>query len=183
MSRISLSIDTHVYHALLRFQTKTLADEKDKKKFLDFALRPQEKTGISVLAFVLLDDEAHFLLLLKGGRKAGKNKLQEILKKYDTYFMEEYICPSKRNTPEITYTAIRDPQEMLDICSCIHMLPVERGYVKKQKDYWWSSFQTYRGSYRWEGVDTLPVLQYFTEDAEKSRILFLRYQGKNPKRF
>ena len=39
MSRINLFVDTHVQYAYLKSGIKVLADERDKKKFLDFVLR------------------------------------------------------------------------------------------------------------------------------------------------
>lgn len=79
---------------------------------------------------------------------------------------------------EETYELPRRMEDLPQICMRIHMRPVELDYVKNVKDYWWSSFQTYRGAYDWKGLDISPMLAFFSDNEEKGRRLFLKMYRK-----
>ena len=66
MSCNGVTVYEHIFYAFLKMEAGVFADEKDKKKFLDFALAFQRDKKISVLAFVVLDDEIHFLVQSSG---------------------------------------------------------------------------------------------------------------------
>lgn len=175
MPRIELPIDTHVFHAFLRFETSILADEKDKKKFLDFALKSQQEEIISVMAFVILDDEVDFLLGIRERSGAGRTACSR-LKYWERFIVKEH--PEEKKNIQCRNRELKQEEEILEICRYIHMLPLTRGYVKRIRDYWWSSYQTYRGCYFWKNLDTGPLLGYFGRDIKKSRIHFLRYHRR-----
>lgn len=177
MSCKEVKVDTHIFYAFLKWKARILADEKDKKKFLDFALSSWQDGRIPVLAFVILDDEMHFLVQDDRKEKTGKTA-GELWKECANYVKKEYSKAPDSIQEESRFQEIMSKTEMLDICRHIHRLPLNQGYVKRIKDYWWSSFQTYRGGYRWPGMDTFSILRNFTEDTEKGRMLFLRYHWK-----
>lgn len=169
------SKDHHIFYAFLKFHSKSLADEKDKKSFLDFALQPKEDWG-SVLAFTVLDDEVHFLLQIKKtAEESSEQTAERILEQWSNYL--EKMHKFQQN-PELFLEGIEQEEQMLKICKEIHQLAVNQGYVKERKDYWWSSFQSYRGVYSWEKVDVQPILSCFSEDLSKARIMFQRFHRK-----
>lgn len=189
MSRMELFVNTHVFHASLRFGTSVLADEKDKKTFLDFALQSQEEADLIYLSFTILDDEAHFLVALQKGKTAARKTMQTIMKNYRNFLKKEY-CPKNDNDfLKIEWEAVETEEMLLESCKKIHLLSVERGYVKRARDYWWSSFQSYRGTYQWKGLDVRPILGYFAPEGNCGRNMFLKYHHRtseedgNPKRF
>lgn len=177
VSRINLFIDTHVWYAHLKVTSKVFADERDKKYFLGVVLQSKEENGFRVFAFSLLDDEAYFLLGMEEG-KAGEagQILRGLLHRYEEYRPKGRIRTVQDG--EINCMPVCRAEEMLDICRYIHQRPVEKGYVKKIADYWWSSFLTYRGIYSWEFVDTRPVLWYLSDSEEKSIQIFLKLHRK-----
>lgn len=177
MSCNGVTVYEHVFYAFLKLEAGIFADEKDKKKFLDFALVSQQDKSISVLAFVVLDDEVHFLV--QSSREImTEDTVQKTLKDWKKYLQKEHLQTLNAAQMEYGYRKIESERNTLDICRYIHRLPLERGYVKRMRDYWWSSFQTYRGIYRWPGVDIIPLLKHFADNTEKGRILFLRYHRR-----
>lgn len=172
MMRIERPVDTHVFHAFLRFETRILADEKDKKKFLDFALKCQKKEPFSILAFAVLDDSFHALLSVREtadpetAADARVRSWEAFLTGGSLKKMENVQCASEK---------IGQWEDLPEVCRQIHMLPIVCGYAKQLRDYWWSSYQTYRGWYQWKNLDTVPVLACFGKDEKKSRMLFRRY--------
>ena len=177
MSCNGVTVYEHIFYAFLKMEAGVFADEKDKKKFLDFALVSQKDKKISVLAFVILDNEVHFLVRSSGEMKA-EDTVRKMLKDWEKYLRKEHFQTLNAARMEYDCQEIETEKAALDICRYIHRLPLERGYVKRMRDYWWSSFQTYRGIYRWPGVDIIPFFTYFTDNTEKGRILFLRYHRR-----
>lgn len=175
MSRVELSVNTHVFHASLRFGSSILVEEKDKKKFLDFALRSQGEPDISILSFVVLDDEVHFLFGLIREKTDSKSAIYATMKNYREFLEKEHCQANDRNSKKIALEAVEGREKILDTCRKIHLLPVERGYVNRAKDYWWSSFQSYRGTYQWKGIDTFPILHCFMGSGKRGRSMFLKY--------
>lgn len=182
MPRIDLFIDTHVFYAFLKFKSKILADERDKRKMLDCILMSQGERPFCVLAFVLLDDEAHFLL--------GIPENNPGLAKCSVHAMLERcrgVCfPLSGMTDcfiEESYISLTRTEEVLNTCRQIHLLPADQGYVRSIRDYWWSSYQTYRGVYSWKCVDIFPLLHQLSEDTERGRqqLLQLHRRGKSTK--
>lgn len=177
MARTEATEDTHVFYAVLKFGDSILADEKDKKKFLDFALGSLQGDGIGVMAFVVLDDALHFLIRGQGerGRGEGVSKMlddcENFLKKAGLLLGEP-----KKSCGEIETTQVQR------FCRYIHALPLESGCVEQMRDYWWSSYQTYRGGYQWPGLDASALLSFFSEDPVKGRMLFLRYHRRKSRR-
>lgn len=177
MSCNGVTVYEHVFYAFLKLEAGILADEKDKKKFLDFALAFQRDKKISVLAFVVLDDEIHFLVQ-SSGEIGTEDTAREMPEDWKKYLQKEHFQALDAAQMEYNCRKIESEKDILDICRYIHRLPLERGYVKRMRDYWWSSFQTYRGIYRWTAVDILPLLKHFSDNTEKGRILFLRYHRR-----
>lgn len=180
MSRINLFIDTHVWYAHLKVTSKVFADERDKKYFLGVVLQSREENGFRVFAFSLLDDEAYFLLGMTEGRAEAIGQiLRELFHQYEDYYRKSHgkTVPADIEWEE-KCRSVYQAEEILDICRYIHQMPVEKGYVKKLADYWWSSFLTYRGIYFWEFVDTRPVLWYLSDSQMKSVQLFMKLHRK-----
>lgn len=115
----------------------------------------ESKTWDGAMDEVLMPGEQ-----LQGVRERGYG-IQEAREAENRYLEETYELP-------------RRMEDLPQICMRIHMRPVELGYVKNVKDYWWSSFQTYRGTYEWKCLDISPMLAFFSDDEEQGRRLFLK---------
>ena len=177
MSRFDLFIDTHVWYASLKLEKKAFADERDKKKFLEYLLQSKKEKGLRVFAFSLLDDEVHFLLGTKEeDREAAAQNLWYLLRRYEEYYLVSHGKNRKESLEgQADCRPLYRTEEILDICRFIHRMPVEEGYVRKLDDYWWSSFLTYRGIYSWEFVDTRPILWCFSDNREKNGRQFIKF--------
>ncbi|MDO4475474.1 MAG: hypothetical protein Q4B59_01650 [Lachnospiraceae bacterium] len=81
----------------------------------------------------------------------------------------------------IEYRSFHSPVEALRCVSCIHMLPLEAGIVDRLKDYWWSSYQHYRGSTEWPFMNVEPILSQFRGGREDPWMKFVRYQLRQTK--
>lgn len=174
MSRKELFVNTHVFHASLRFKTSILADEKDKKIFLDFALQSQEDFDFMILSFVILDNEAQFLAAFPKGKTEAKKMMRMLMKDYRNFLKNEYCQKNDRNMLQVEWETVENKECLLELCKNIHLLPVECGYVKQARDYWWSSFQSYRGVYYWKGLDVRAVLEFLAFHGKSGRNHFLR---------
>lgn len=170
MSCIDQFTNAHVYYYCLKFNSKRLADERDKKKFLDLVLRRQRENRVQLFAFAVLDDEVHFAAGLPE-QLCGSGSL---------YRWCEGCCPAERkrikeaDPGKAEIAPVETMEELLRICLDIHLLPVRHGYVKLASDYWWSSLKTYRGTYLWENVNEEPLLRYLDSDVEAGRRRFIR---------
>ncbi len=181
MSREKLFTDIHVHYIYMKFCQKILAEETEKYCFLRRLVQAQREWPISVFAFVLLDDEIHFLA---GIRKENGTFFLELLSelvnakttkrcgefgKEAQEFME--VCREKHSIP------VECEDSFLELVRQIHALPVKERYVSSVRDYWWSSYQTYRGAYQWQCLEENSVLNCFSPEPERGRQLFLKFQA------
>ncbi len=65
--------------------------------------------------------------------------------------------------------------EIAKCCRMIHRIPLEEGYVSRIRDYWWSSYLTYLGSYDWGIVNCQVFFLYFSADTELARKKFKQF--------
>lgn len=183
MSRINLFVDTHVQYAYLKSGIKVLADERDKKKFLDFVLRLQQEQKFDIYAFCILDNEAHFLL---GVQEEENEKTEAILGEmgnwYTNHMREQQFQQKRRGRVTKCISGVKDMEKMLTVCLRIHSLPSAQKYAKDLKNYWWSSYQSYRGVYEWQGVDWQFLLLYLDDNVQKARQQFIRLQRKETRK-
>lgn len=93
MSHIDLFINTQVYYICLKFKSKIFADERDKRKFLDFVLQRQNSEKVRVFAFAVLDDEIHLLIGIPGEKQKAADESDGILKNAETFVG---ICAGER---------------------------------------------------------------------------------------
>lgn len=117
MSRINLFVDTHVQYAYLKSGIKVLADERDKKKFLDFVLRMQQEQKFEIYAFCILDNEAHFLL---GVQEEENEKTEAILGEmgnwYTNHMREQQFQQKRRGRVTKCISGVKDMEKMLTVC-------------------------------------------------------------------
>lgn len=152
-----------------------LADERVKQQFLNRLLVVKKEVSFRVYAFCILDQEAHFLLGIPGGRSIGRvtSKIsRELLKSYSAQYprrKEETQTDSVRLS-DCSYAAV------LEQCCRIHLLA--RGYAEKIQDYWWSSYVEYLHKNITGLVETEAILRVL--DAEPRRALqkFVKYHEK-----
>ena len=184
MSRINLFFDTHVQYAYLKSGIKVLADERDKKKFLDFVLRLQQEQKFYIYAFCILDNEIHFLLGVQEDEGAKAEViLRDMENWYISYAAEQQFPRRQRYRVNKHICELKDMEEMMAVCARIHSLPIAQKYAKDLRNYWWSSYQSYRGVYEWPGVDWQSLLLYLDDNVQKARQQFFRLQRKEDRKY
>jgi REP element-mobilizing transposase RayT len=153
------------------------ADERIKKKLLDIVLDIQLAESWSIYAFCITDDRAYFMIeaVDHASVKNGMRKVADLF--FKLYGNSAWIPYSTRRTDLSTGSEkeLRSLQDIAVCCRQIHRIPVEKGYVNRIHDYWWSSYNTYIGNYVWKMVDCRIVLLYFSLDPETARRRLQQY--------
>lgn len=164
-----------IYYQVMEGTRYLLADERNKKKLLDLLFETRRIRGWRTCAFCVTDESAHFiteaqdrLQLDRETEIAAWRFLQE----------SEALPVGGREAPGwagLRSEEILSLSELPGRCRAIHQIPLERGYVERPGDYWWSSYNTYAGGYRWETVDCWTVYAQFSANREAARRRFIRF--------
>ncbi len=133
--------------------------------------------GCSINAFIVLDDSIHLLLHAENKRALQSGYLPARLKNASAGCWPEEAEQQKLRE-SCSGWSIRAGQEAARFCCDIHMLALRRHYVEDLNDYWFSSWQTYRGWYIWFGLNMDPVLDGISADREEALAVFGRHQRK-----
>ncbi len=171
MPQTKFSLEDNICYASVRWDNKFLADEREKKGFLDLLPLLQQEYAFQVYAFAVLDEEVH-LLLGSSGEILCEELMRTVIIRYRVLRQEKESAEGR--VLEETYEYPQGALKVLQACQQIHMRPVTLGYVNQLKDYWWSSFQTYRGVYEWKFLNIYPILQMLDSDEKQGRRLFLQ---------
>lgn len=152
------------------------ADERNKKKLLDFVREVRDAEEWSIYAFCVTDDRAYFIIEApqENSVLAG---MRGVMESYLHMFRAAPWNPrgfAAHLTGRVE-TRLGSLQEIAAYSRWIHRLPVEMGYARALRDYWWSSYITYLGIYDWRMVDERVVLLYFSIDTDEARQLLRDY--------
>ena len=157
--------DLHVCYYVFSFRRFLFADERDKKRFLDFVLPRISAPDRVIVAFVLLDEEFHFVAVSSSARK-GQEEAGQVMGAVRLGLRHvSGHCETENAAGEGAEEDLRGMRQMLlfgtcqviGTCRFIHRLPILRGYTCCLRNYWWSSMQTYLGVYLWKGVQSQPI--------------------------
>lgn len=159
-----------VYYHFLEGNDHILADERSKKKFLDFVFALYRERDWRIYAFCITDSGAYFITETEVG-----SRLQEDLQRAADNFLQWYRCNAIQISGDSLFfraygeERINSVHEIALRCRQIHQIPLKVGYVHRIGDYWWSSYITYMGGYRWERVDCQPLAEYFSMNPETAK--------------
>ncbi len=164
-----------VYYHVMCGDRCLFADERIKWHLLDAVAAVWKKQNWKIYAFCLMDDRAYFIT--ETGNAAETE--QELLRAAERTL--EYLCCSIWGRPNkgsmllnIFSEELNSLDEITGRCVQIHRRPLRQGYVRRLSDYWWSSYNTYIGSYNWQMIDCEAVLMYFSSDQEDAVRMFRR---------
>lgn len=156
------------YHLSILTDHKIFSDEVDKYRLLSMVKEEKTVGKWSVYAFSLLDDRLDLLLNGKEEQEKGAVDFgRYILSRYETYYENKRGKPEKVEV-QIDCRSLSADAELARSCMRIHLLCMKEKYVRKLKDYWWSSYQTYRGEYDWKFVDTAPLMKVMHLEGKKA---------------
>lgn len=165
-----------VYFHVLEGSRFIIADERNKKRLLDIVLDIQRQEEWAIYAFCVTDDSAFFVTEASCsssiGRGAGRMAEQFLEKCRGTLPQLSGITPTVH--PGVL-EELNTLQEVAGRCRWIHRLPLDKGYVVRMIDYWWSSYITYMGQYDWEMIDCHVLTEYFSMDPEAARFRLRRF--------
>ena len=130
------------YHVILKGNGKRVLFEmdSDKKKFLKLLERYGEKHDIKYLAWCLMDNHVH-LLLLDSSCNMSK-AMHDICGQFAKYYnhVNDHVGRVFQN--RYTSYAIENENYLLDVMRYIHQNPLRAG-ISQTLDYPWSSYDDY----------------------------------------
>lgn len=159
-----------VYYHIVKGSRYILADERNKKKLLDIVLGIYKENDWEVCAFCVTDDGMYFVTEARE-QDAVRHETKRAI---DEFFIKckEHIPQLRGIVPFLSAVSLKELDSMEAVakyCREIHQLPVKAGYVNRIEDYWWSSYQTYAGTYDWNAVDCRLFLHFFSLNPETAR--------------
>lgn len=165
-----------IYYQTLEGSHCLLADERDKRRFLDILFAVEREEEWLIYAFCLTDDGAYFVI-----EAGGVSSVRRGVMRAANEFLSRYRADLPRQGARETFLRSENPKELdslWEIAACcrqIHRLPLEKGYVSRLDDYWWSSYITYAGEYDWKMVDCRIFLLYFSANPEVARRQLVKF--------
>ncbi|MCD7820230.1 MAG: hypothetical protein LUH07_14480 [Lachnospiraceae bacterium] len=163
-----LPSERKVYYYVLEGSGYLFADERVKKHMLDLIGELHQRDDWLLFAFCIMDDSAYFII------EAGK--ISSVIRTIQ-YAVRKLLCQSvfskssqKREIELSGQTRKLDTlTEIAYYSRRIYRIPLERGYVSRLEDYWWSSYLSYAGIYIWDLVDHRALSLYFSADPDIAR--------------
>ena len=164
---------SRAYLTSILFPYRVFADEIDKYQYLKTlkgTLEPLDCTGIS---FALLDDQ---FTIATFSQRPGNDPGPQLL----TSFQEKYLPMYIKRHPDCPAffvnagsTPIEEKSMLLQSALGVHFIPRDKGLVRHVEDYWWSSYQSYHGTYSWDFLDTTILLSMMGRRSRARRELYL----------
>ena len=176
------------YYVSIAVDLKIFSDEVDKFRLLQIIRESEEERKYSLLAFNVLDDEVEMVLQLQELAEIAEEGKDDMVQQrltgivhnlcndFLTYYRERWDRAGEQVRERVSWENIGDTVSMVKYCTDIHMRPLKEGYAEHLADYWWSSYQTYRGNYNWHVMDIQPVDLCFSVNLAKGNDAFLRLQ-------
>ncbi|MCD7735895.1 MAG: hypothetical protein LUI07_02845 [Lachnospiraceae bacterium] len=169
-----LPTERKVYYYRMQGSHCLFADERIKKHLIDLISEIRERDGWLLFAFCIMDDDAYFII--EAGKIAAV--VRSILISVRRLLCQTAASDRRRSAGAALKSRIEltgqtqkldTLPEIVECCRSIHRIPLNRGYVCRLEDYWWSSYPSYTGLHVWESVDQRVVSLYFSTDPDVAR--------------
>jgi len=168
-----------IFYEVIRSTEPALADEGDKKNFLDIVKKIRQKMEIDILSYCVTDMESHFLIHTQSERKVVL-AVTAIIYDFQNYYRKRYQRSCKDMLQEVICRKYLDEEEIMESCMELHFLPLKEKLVKRPEDYWWSSYLEYRKNNNRGIVNTEMVLAYLDTDLKRAARKFVYLHNGNP---
>lgn len=175
--------DTQICYAVLRGKSNLhlFGNEIQKKKMLDAAKKSQEEIQIQILAYCVLRNEMHVVLL------ASQEKTEKFIEKVKREYLEMmegmYQIKKEGAFRKDSVKMLRGAGAAERYSIKLHLLPVECGIVMRPKDYWWCSYPDYMGRKWLELTDVNWMLSRYDRKRNRAVAIMRRkhldYMQKN----
>ncbi len=167
-----------IYHVMVRGNERRsiFKDQEDRMRFIDTLQIKFKASGAKLFAYCLMDNHVHLLI------SEGKEDVAKIMKRinvsYAMYFNKKYKRIGHLFQDRFKSEVIEDESHLLEAVRYIHNNPVKAGIAKKASDYQWSSYNLYNADSE-AIIDKETVLNMFSENVEKSVLLFEKFSVKD----
>lgn len=161
------NLTRQLYYIGIRMNREVICNEWDKRLYLTALEEARTLFGTEVYAFCVLNDR---IRLLTGGKDVKKRTVQRMLTAtFERYERETELIGEKDAIPEGTVirsriVGIEDAKDAMAVIRFIHLSPYSEGYALSAQDYWWTSYNAYRGHFRWTMADIAPVMRYLSQN-------------------
>jgi len=154
-----VSLEGSVYHCVIRGDRREaiFVTERDKQDFLHMLLENRQAFGFELLAFALLDTQAHVVI------RTGKDILPQImsaqLSAYAQLFNKHHERTGHILQKKYHSNLCHTDERLLIVVRYVHQLPVRLGYSHHVNLSRWTSHLAYLGDARFGLVDRSEVMR------------------------
>ncbi len=117
-------------------QAKSWTEEACKKRLLGKLREVKKRERLSVAAYVVLDDHAHFLLRAPSGHSCST-----VVAALQTDFLD-FWRETSAQLPGLEHRSVVGTEQLRAYLDFIHYEPVRHGLVERAAEYRWSSLPT-----------------------------------------
>ena len=140
MPRIARVVVPNIpYHVTQRgnYQIDVFLDDKDRYKYLSLVKENSTEKSIDILAYCLMNNHVHFVLVPPTSDSLGK-MFNQVSMRYSQYFNNKL---GKRGHlwQDRYFSCPLDDDHLYEVIRYIENNPVKAGIVKSAEDYCWSS--------------------------------------------
>lgn len=160
-------------HLVLRGESRryVFADEILKQKLLMTADRVQKEGRMVIYAFCILDEEAHFLICIRGEQQA-REMADRIADQFTSMIQRETGLSRLSLIREVFFDEA-DWEDLLTACISIHLLPQKRKCARRFSDYYWTSYREFLHSSEGALTAAGEILEYLDPELGRSRQKFI----------
>jgi len=150
-----------------------LANECNKKKFLDIVTFLQEEMIFEVYGYCVMDNHVHLIMNIK--KNSLSEIMDEIINRFAIYYRELNKIPCQALDEKYYEKLIRSQEQLLCCCRYLHQEPVKYGMVLNMEHYWWSSYRIYHKREKGNMVKSDRVLSLLDGNRKEAVRKFLEY--------
>lgn len=169
----------NLYHIIIRGINKQdiFLDEQDKNKFLKELLKTKEKFEFKLYAYVIMPNHVH--LVIKEEEVEISKIMHRIKLSYSEYLNAKYNRVGHVFQGRFNSKNIEDEEYLKTVIRYIHLNPDKVG-IGKYNRYKWSSYNSYVNKNKDNIVDTLDILNLFSEE-NNAIIMFENFHKEKSK--
>nr|WP_232366955.1 transposase [Alkalibacter mobilis] len=154
-------------------QSDIFQDKSDKEKLLEIVKRVLDDNLISLYAYCIMNNHGHFIIQEQS--EDISNVMKRINVAYAVYYNKKYDSRGQVFYDRFKSEAIEDHKKLLQMIRFVHNNPVKSGYVNRQCDYPWSSYNEYLKDSREKFINQDTILMLFSSQRKEALKKFIVY--------
>ena len=178
-----IDIEGCLYHVMARGieRHKIFGDEADREDFLKRLNASLKRTGSKCLAWCLMPNHFHLLIL------RGAHPLAEVMRRLMTGYAVGFNMRYKRSGHlfQNRYKAVLCEKDayLLELTAYIHLNPLRAHIVKNLKEYRWCGHGALCAGKEDGIIDIGEVLGHFGRNSREARLAYEKFVGERVNRF